>query len=82
MISTTELQQRLQKLIGDSMSALSAGFMDLSALLKEHDNFVDASSKVDKLFHVLLDSSRSLTVEINTLVDEQEKMERKYRAFE
>ena len=76
MGSTTELQQRLQKLVGDSMSTLSAGFMDLSALLKGPENLADASRRLDKLFRLLLDSSRSLTAEISTLIDQQEKIER------
>jgi Nif-specific regulatory protein len=78
MDSTTELQQRLQKLIGDSMSTLSAGFMDLSALLKGHENLADASRKLDKLFRLLLDSNRSLTTEISVLIDQQEKIERQF----
>ncbi|MCX6122843.1 MAG: sigma-54-dependent Fis family transcriptional regulator [Ignavibacteriales bacterium] len=78
MASTIEIQQRLQKLIGDSMSTLSAGFMDLSAQLKVPETLTDASRKVDKLFHIVLDSSRLLTAEINTLVDHLEKTDRQY----
>jgi Nif-specific regulatory protein len=76
MTSTTELRQRLQKLFGDSMSSLSAGFMDVSALLKNPEKLAEAARTVDKLFRTLLDSSRSLTAEINALVDQQEKTER------
>jgi len=76
MPSITELRQRLQKMFGDSMSTLSAGFMDLSAQLKAPEKFAEVSRKVDKLFHSLLDSNRSLSNEINTLIEQHEKMER------
>ena len=76
MVSTTELRQRLQKFFGDSMSTLSSGFMEVSLLLKTPDKFKEVSNKVDKLFHALLETSRSITVEIGALVDQHEKMDR------
>ena len=76
MVSTTELRQRLQKFFGDSMSTLSSGFMEVSLLLKTPDKFKEVSNKVDKLFHALLETSRSITVEIGALIDQHEKMDR------
>jgi Nif-specific regulatory protein len=72
----TELRQKYQKLIGDSMSQLSSEFMELTALLKSSQASPDVVKKVDKLFKLLMDANRKQSAEMNVLFEQIEKLSR------
>ena len=72
----TELRQKYQKLIGDSMSQLSSEFMELTTLLKSPQVSADVSKKVDKLFKMLMEANRKQSVEANILFEQIEKLDR------
>ncbi|MEW5799276.1 MAG: sigma 54-interacting transcriptional regulator [Bacteroidota bacterium] len=72
----SELRQKYQKLLGDSMSKLSSEFMELTALLKSSQASAELSKKVDKLFKMLMESNRTLSGEANSLFDQIEKLEK------
>lgn len=72
----TELRQKYQKLIGDSMSQLSSEFMELTALLKSSHASPDVVKKVDKLFKLLMEANRKQSAETNILFEQIEKLER------
>lgn len=72
----SELRQKFQKLLGDSMSQLSSEFMELTALLKSSQASADISKKVDKLFKMLMEVNRKQSVETNALFDQLEKLQK------
>jgi Nif-specific regulatory protein len=72
----TELRQKYQKLIGDSMSQLSSEFMELTALLKSSQASPEVVKKVDKLFKLLMDANRKQSAETNVLFEQIEKLSR------
>lgn len=72
----SELRQKYQKLLSDSMSQFSSEFMELTALLKNVPSAPDVSKKVDKLFKLLMEANRKQNSETNALFDQIEKLER------
>ena len=76
MSTITETTERLQVLLGSSLSAVSSGFMEVSALAKSPDHGTELSQKIDLLFHQVLKTSRSISEEIRALTEHQEKIER------
>src|SRR5690349_223044 len=72
MSQSSEIRQRVQKLLGENMSKLSSGFMELSAELKSQNNSPEALKKVDRLFKLLMEFNRSISAEITGLMDARE----------
>lgn len=77
----SELRQRYQKLLGDSMSQLSSEFMELATLLKNSSASIEATKKVDKLFKLLMESNRRLNNETTLLFEQIEKLEKSLEAM-
>jgi len=55
-----DVKQRIQKLLGESMSQLSSAFMELSAGLKTAAVPTEVSKKVEKLFSMVMHMNRTL----------------------
>lgn len=72
----SEIRQKFQKLLGDSMSQLSSEFMELTTLLKTSQASSDVTKKVDKLFKMLMDVNRKQSSETNAMFDQIEKLEK------
>ncbi|MFA5832697.1 MAG: sigma 54-interacting transcriptional regulator [Bacteroidota bacterium] len=72
----SDLRQKYQKLLGDSMSQLSSEFMELTTLLKSSHVDSDVAKKVDKLFKMLMDANRRQNSETNIMFDQMEKLEK------
>lgn len=72
----SELRQKYQKLLGDSMSQFSSEFMELTTLLKSSQASPDVTKKVDKLFKLLMEVNRKQSGETNALFDQIEKLEK------
>ena len=68
----TSKRQTINKLLGEFVSHTSEGFMELSAVLKEHP---ESSKRLDKLFRKLMEFNRSLSGEFQKALDELEKAE-------
>jgi Nif-specific regulatory protein len=73
-----DIKQRIQKLLGESMSQLSSSFMELSAGLKSAEVSPEVSKKVEKLFSMVMHMNRTLSGEINALSDEQEVLTKRF----
>jgi two-component system response regulator AtoC len=72
----SELRQKYQKLLGDSMSQFSSEFMELTTLLKSSQASSDVTKKVDKLFKLLMEANRKQGSETNAVFDQIEKLEK------
>ncbi len=77
-MTDSSVRARLQKTLGDSMSQLSSGFMAVSSDLKSANIAPDIQKKLDKLFATLMQVHRSLSGEINTLIDQQDRIEKQF----
>ena len=75
MSQFSEFRQRIQKLLGDSVSQVSSAFMNLSAELKSSSNAAPLQKGIDKVFKMIIDTNRTLSQEVNSLLDHQEKHE-------
>ena len=78
MSQLSEIRQRFQKILGESISQFSSVFMGLSSDLKSNGTSEEALKKIDKLFKMLIGSNRALSGEINSLMDQYEKNEEQY----
>lgn len=74
MSDPSQLRQRVQKLLGDAMSSVSSGFMNISAGLRPGADPSELRKELDKLFSLQMRAQRSLTSEINGLLDELESL--------
>ncbi|HTK82136.1 MAG TPA: sigma-54-dependent Fis family transcriptional regulator [Bacteroidota bacterium] len=72
MSQPSEIRQRVQKLLGENMSKLSSGFMELSSELKSQNSSPEALKKVDRLFKMLMEFNRSISAELTGLMDDRE----------
>ena len=77
-MTDSSIRARLQKTLGDSMSQLSSGFMAVSSDLKSANIAPDAQKKLDKLFATLMQVHRSLSGEINALIDQEDRIEKQF----
>lgn len=82
MSDPSELRRRIQKLLGDSTSAVSSGFMSLSARLPSGADPADLRASLDALFSLEMQSQRVLAAEINTLLDQAEALEARADALQ
>lgn len=76
--SLLELRQRIQKDLGEMMAQVSGGFHELSRRLNSSTVVKD----VDRLFRLFMESNRRLSADLNSLLDQQEKMEKRLERLE
>lgn len=71
----SDIRQKYQKLLGDSMSRLSSEFMELTTLVTSLQSSSEAAKKIDRLFKLVMESNRAINSETAALIDRWEKME-------
>ncbi|MBW7888722.1 MAG: sigma 54-interacting transcriptional regulator [Bacteroidetes bacterium] len=74
----SEIQQRYQKLLGDSMSQFSSEFMELTAHLKADRVADEVLKKVEKLFKLFMEYNRKLGSEASLFFEQLEKLEKSF----
>jgi Nif-specific regulatory protein len=75
--SLAELRQRLQKDLSEMMAQLSSGFLELSMHFKQAGRSAEGAKNIDRLFRLLMESNRALSAELNSLLDQQENLEKR-----
>ncbi len=75
MDGNSETRVRIQQLLGESMGKISSAFMGLSAELKSGRTAPEAGKKLDKLFTMFMELSRTISGDVNSLLDESRKLE-------
>jgi transcriptional regulator with GAF, ATPase, and Fis domain len=72
MTDPSQQRQRIQKILGDAMSAVSGGFMGIADGLKSGADPGELRKELDRLFTLQMNAQRALTGEINALLDRVE----------
>ncbi|MFA6539995.1 MAG: sigma 54-interacting transcriptional regulator [Bacteroidota bacterium] len=72
----SDIRQKYQKLLGESMSRLSSEFMELTTIVKSVQSSSELSKKIDRLFKLVMESNRTINAETTALIDQLEKTER------
>jgi transcriptional regulator with GAF, ATPase, and Fis domain len=73
-----EIRQRIQKLLGENMSQVSSGFMELTSELKAMNVSATVLKKVDRLFKLLMEFNRTISGEMTALMDGQEQYDKHF----
>ncbi len=71
----TETQQNFQKKLGEALSKISSSFMQLSTELKQSGAASELLKKVDSIFNMLMESNKTITVEMNKLLEQLNNFE-------
>ncbi len=77
----TEIRQKINKLMGDFISEASSEFLNLSGQLKVDKASKETIGHSDKLFKRMIEFNRTLSKELNLLINEHEKLLDKLNLF-
>lgn len=74
MISNSDLKQNFQQRQTENFVRISKAFLEVSEKIKSTADSAELSSKVDRLFKLILDSNQFFTNELNSFLDQNEKI--------
>lgn len=74
MNSNSNFKQSFQQKQTEGFSKISTAFLEISDKIKTLENSTDLSSKLDKLFKLILESNQFFTNELKSFLDQNEKI--------
>ena len=74
MISNSDLKQKFQQRQTENFGKISTAFLEISEKIKTTAESTEISSKIDKLFKLILESNQFFTNELNSFLDQNEKI--------
>ncbi len=77
MPSIPELRPRIEKTLSDSISRLSASFMDLSSLVKSSNTSPEVQNSIDRIFKLVMESHHTVSSDVTAVMDDHEKLQQR-----
>ena len=74
MISNSDLKQNFQQRQTENFGTISKAFLEISDKIKTTADSSELNSKIDKLFKLILESNQFFTNELNSFLDQNEKI--------
>ncbi|QQS36494.1 MAG: sigma-54-dependent Fis family transcriptional regulator [Ignavibacteriales bacterium] len=76
MSNSTEAHQQFQKKMGESISRLSASFLELSSELKSNSISTELQKKVDRIFKLFMEHTQSINSDVSGFIEKNGGLER------